>query len=191
MRNIEQELKLALTEREYKLVLAKADGAEPLSLVNYYFACDDLPRDIMVRIRHFADRYVLCFKQRLSHGDGVMVCDEHEIAVDDVFAQKAISDGIGYVSLNRMFDVDVFKSNLHCVGSAETLRTPFMLSEWHIELDKFSYLGRTDYELECELDDVDKLNKLKNYLNHTFGIVMRNSLPKNQRFFQALNDGQE
>ena len=187
MRNIEQELKLALTEREYGLIAAKADGVTPLVLVNYYFSCDDLPRDIMVRVRHFADRYVLCFKRRLSHGDGVMVCDEREIVVDQPFAQKAIADGISYVSLNRMFDVDIFDADLRCVGNAETLRTPFMLSEWHIELDKFTYLGHVDYELECELDDIDKLNKLKNYLNHTFGVVMRNSLPKNQRFFDALD----
>lgn len=41
MRNLEQELKLRLTEREYNLVAA-ATEAQPILLVNHYFAAEDM-----------------------------------------------------------------------------------------------------------------------------------------------------
>lgn len=189
MRNIEQELKLQLTAREYALVAARAaecGDARTVSITNHYFVGDDMSRDTMVRIRQIGDRYVLCYKRRLNNADEVMVCDERETNVDGPFTNMALQVGLPYRSLNSIFDTDVFTSWLKYVGKSETLRTCFMLDEWRVELDKCSYLGRTDYELECESDHVDSLEKLKNYLNHTFGIPTRGSLPKSQRFLDAL-----
>ena len=57
-----------------------------------------------------------------------------------------------------------------------------------MELDKNVYLGRCDYELECESDDVEALEKLKLFLFYNYGISPRYSRPKSQRFFEALNE---
>ena len=50
------------------------------------------------------------------------------------------------------------------------------------------YLGRCDYELECESDDVEALEKLKLFVFYNIGIPPRYSRQKNQRFFEALNE---
>jgi len=56
-----------------------------------------------------------------------------------------------------------------------------------LELDKNEYLGTTDYELECEDNDIESLNRLKNYLYYTFGISFKPSLPKSERFFEKYD----
>lgn len=185
MRNIEQELKLNLTEREYNLVVATTDQF-PRKMTNFYFQCEDMSCDTMLRIRQIGDNFVLCYKRRLSHDNGVMVCDEREIAVDKNFCDNALNNGLSFVSLNKMFDTNVFDATAYYVGSLETQRIAFELEGCSVELDKCSYLGNVDYELECECRHVDQLEKLKNYLNYTFGIVIRPSVAKNKRFLDAL-----
>ena len=185
MRNLEQELKLRLTEREYNLVAA-ATEAQPILHVNHYFAAEDMSPDTMVRLRQTGDRYVMCYKRRISHSDNVMVCDEREVEATPEFAQQVIKDGIGYRTLRQMFDVADFDTKLDYVGALQTYRTTFSLAGMTVELDKCEYLGAADYELECESTHVDELDVLKNYLNNTFGIVARASEPKNKRFFDRL-----
>ena len=50
MKNIEQELKMRLDEREYDILLQKSDE-RPVLQTNYYFASDEIASDVMVRIR--------------------------------------------------------------------------------------------------------------------------------------------
>lgn len=113
MRNIEQELKLQLTAREYALVAARAaecGDARTVSITNHYFVGDDMSHDTMVRIRQIGDRYVLCYKRRLNNADEVMVCDERETNVDGPFTNMALQVGLPYRSLNSIFDTDVSTS---------------------------------------------------------------------------------
>lgn len=187
MKNLEQELKLALTEREYELLAATTE-AKPMRMTNYYFVADGQTKDVMVRIRQIGDNYLLCFKRRLSCADDVMVCTERECVVDEAFTREALTNGLKAVSVNRIFDVDEFYENFDYVGNMCTERTCFTLQNRRIELDKCTYLGTVDYELECECDRADLLAELKNYLNHTFGIVLKKSEPKNARFLKRLHE---
>lgn len=50
MRNIEQEIKLKLSEREYGILLGYSD-VQPQLQTNYYFAWQNMPRNVMLRIR--------------------------------------------------------------------------------------------------------------------------------------------
>ncbi len=187
MRNLEQELKLRLTEREYNLV-AESTDIKPVLLVNYYFTAEDLSPDTMVRLRQIGDRYVMCYKRRISHCDNVMVCDEREVEATPSFAADVIRNGVGYRALRQMFDVDTFDTRLEYAGELRTYRTTFTWKNMTVELDRCEYLGITDYELECESSHVEDLDVLKNYLNHTYGIVIRSSEPKNKRFFDRLKE---
>ena len=181
MKNIEQELKLSLDEREYNIIFQQAK-VEPQLQTNYYFWYPSMDKQIMVRIRQKADVYVLCYKRRMSQIDGVTVCDEREIELAQEVAQKMLNNGIPAEKIKQLFDVNL--DDMHCLGSMKTYRAKFQLNEWTLELDKNIYFDRVDYELECEHKDVVSLNKLKNYLYYKFGVVIKPANPKVQRFME-------
>ena len=185
MKNLEQELKLMLTEREYGLLAERADG-QPQLQTNYYFRCGGIASDEMVRIRRKGEVYTLCYKRRLSQQDGVAVCDERECPISAERFGYILKRGVSADEMNKLLDVKV-NSPLTLAGSLDTYRSAFMLSNWRIELDKNVYLGVIDYELECENRDVSQLSALRNYLYYTFGITGEASLPKSERFFRALS----
>ncbi len=184
MKNVEQELKMELSERDYRILAQKTD-ALPVLQTNFYFAFDGMPSDMMVRVRRKAEDYLLCYKKRLSDRDGVTVCDEREHPLTAEHARYILQRGVTPDEMRKLLGVQTV-CPLQLVGQLDTLRTSFVLCGWHLELDKNSYLGRCDYELECENNDVTELDKLKNYLYYTFGIIFRPSRPKVQRFFEAL-----
>lgn len=184
MRNIEQELKLALTEWEYNTIL-RANNAEPKLQVNYYFAGKLLQSDEMVRVRKKEDKYILCYKKRVNGNSEIMVSDEREREIDAQTAQRYIEKGISNLELLELLSVHM-AYDLRCVGSLNTYRAKFKLREWTIELDKNEYLGKTDYELECESDRVESLERLKSYLGYAYGVVLRPSKAKSERFRDKL-----
>ena len=168
-----------LDEREYRIILEQAK-VEPQLQTNYYFGYPNLSKDTMVRIRQKAGVFVLCYKCRMSHTDGVLVSDEREIELAPDVAQKMLKNGIDSDKIKQLFGVQL--DDMHCIGSMDTYRAKFMLNEWTLELDKNVYFDCIDYELECEHNDVVQLNKLKNYLYYKFGIVIKPAVPKVQRF---------
>ena len=184
MKNIEQELKLVLDEREYRIIFEQTDVTPQLQR-NFYFGCPSMDREMMVRIRQKANAFELCYKRRLSQIDGVMVSDEREIDLTPQVAQRMLTSGIRQEELKQLFGLDL--DNVYCLGIMDTYRAKFKLNEWTLELDKNVYVDRVDYELECEDKDVSSLNKLKNYLYYKFGVVVRPAIPKVQRFMDALH----
>ena len=179
MKNIEQELKLYLDEREYLIIYERANVTPQLQ-TNYYFGYQTMDREIMVRIRQKEGGFVLCYKRRMSQIDGVMVCDEREKELTIEDAQRMLRYGIQSEELKQLFGVDL--EDMNCLGSMDTYRAKFQLNEWTLELDKNVYFDCVDYELECEDRDVVSLNKLKNYLYYKFGVVIKPASPKVQRF---------
>ena len=182
MRNIEQELKLLLDEREYLIIYEQAK-VEPQLQTNYYFGYPGMDKQIMVRIRQKSNRFILCYKRRMSQIDAVTVCDEREIDLSSEVAGNMLKNGISADILKQLFGVDL--EDMFCLGSMDTYRAKFQLNEWTLELDKNVYFDHVDYELECEDKDVVSLNKLKNYLYYKYGIVIKPASPKVQRFMDA------
>ncbi len=183
MNNIEQELKLALTAQEYD-VLSQLTSNLPQLQTNFYFRAEQRQDpNVMVRVRQKNNGFLLCYKSRISSCDGVIVCDERECELQSDVAQTFLTRGITAAELNGMLQTD-FDQNFVCVGHMDTYRTTFLWQNWRLELDKSLYLGACDYELECECESVQSLEQLKQYLNLTFGLKIRYSLPKMQRFFE-------
>lgn len=183
MRNLEQELKLQLDEREYGIIAALTDK-KPQLQINYYFSSRYITEDTMVRVREKQGVYLLCCKVRLKDDQAVTVCDERECEISAEFVQSMLKRGIMPSEINGMLGTD-FDEALAYAGKLETYRTAFDLEEWHLELDKNIYFDKCDYELECESTFVQQLYKLKNYLSYNYGIVIRESSPKSLRFFEA------
>lgn len=183
MKNIEQELKLLLTAREYDL-LSKLTTNLPQLQTNFYFRAEQRQDpNVMVRIRQKNDGFLLCYKSRISSRQGVMVCDERECQLQSDVAQTFLEKGLTAAQLNAMLQTN-FAQNFVYVGQMDTFRTTFLLEHWRLELDKSVYLGTCDYELECECQSEQSLEQLKQLLNANFGVEIRYSLPKMQRFFE-------
>ena len=183
MKNIEQELKMSLDEREYNILLG-VSGIKPQLQTNYYFGYKGMNKEMMVRLRVKGDEYRLCYKYLLSLRDGVAVCDERECEVSADLAKSLRERGMTQEEAKRFFGIDV-PYDLYLVGSMNTYRAKFKIQDWTLELDKCEYAGMVDYELECENLYVEQLEKLKNYLFYAYGIVFRQSKPKVQRFLLA------
>ncbi len=184
MKNLEQELKLSLTEREYNLLKNQAD-VDAIKQTNFYFSSPLKQNDVMIRIRQKQNVYIACFKQCLSYVNDVAVCDERETEVTESFARLAVARGITSTELKSLFNINFVDVNY--IGQMDTYRTKFVLNSLTIELDKNDYLGTTDYELECESAFVDALQNLKDYLFYTYGIVPKTSKPKVRRFMDRLS----
>ena len=183
MKSIEQELKMALNEREYNILLGVAKVTPQLQ-TNYYFRHRGMSADVMVRLRRKGDEYKLCYKRRLSDSSGVAVSDERECEITASFANSMRHRGIKRSEMQQLLGVEM-PNNLTLVGCMDTYRAKFKIQQWTVELDKSVYSGRVDYELECENLYVEQLEKLKNYLFYKYGIVFRQSKPKVQRFLEA------
>ena len=183
MKHIEQELKMALTEREYNILMAEGQ-VEPQLQTNYYFRYKEMPEGVMIRLRKKGNEFKLCYKLRLSDRNGVAVCDERECEVAADFASSMVRRGIKQAEVKQLLGVDL-QSDLTCIGSMDTYRAKFNVDGWTVELDKNVYANVVDYELECENLYVEQLEKLKNYLFYTYGIIFRQSKPKVQRFIEA------
>lgn len=182
MKNIEQELKLLLTQQEYD-ILSKLTTNLPQLQTNFYFQAEQRhDPNVMVRIRQKNDGFLLCYKSRISSYQGVTVCDERECQLQSNVAQTFLQRGITAAELNAMLQTD-FEQTFVFAGKMDTYRTTFLWQNWRLELDKSIYLGTCDYELECECQSVPSLEQLKQLLNSTFGLELRYSLPKMQRFF--------
>ena len=185
MKNIEQELKMALDEREYNILL-HVGQVEPQLQTNYYFFYEAMPKDRMIRLRKKGEQYLLCYKYQLSQMNGVAVSDERECEVSQDYAKSLCERGITQEEAKTLLGIDV-PSAPKLIGSLATYRAKFQIAEWTLELDKNEYAGIVDYELECENLHVEQLEKLKNYLFYAYGIIFRQSKPKIQRFLEAYH----
>ena len=183
--SIERELKMLLDKEEYETLLEDGN-VQPQLQVNYYFYCDDMPRDVMLRIRHKGGKYQFCYKKLLSRENGVNVCDERETYIDEELANNLLSSGLTPEHLKQFADVET-SLTYKCVGSLQTYRAKFLLNnKWLIELDKNEYLGTVDYELECECGSDELLGRLKDYLLYNYALFFKPSLSKSARFFNKL-----
>jgi len=182
MNNMERELKIALTEKEYNLLLNLSDKLPQLQ-TNYYFYFDGMPESVMLRLRKKADKYVFGYKKLLSSADGVNLCDERETEVGEAEAQAMIQNGVSAEQVKSLVNADTAERCL-CVGKLDTYRAKFVWESRTLELDKNEYLGVVDYEVECECDAERQLTLLKERLLSELGIAFKPSLSKSNRFFK-------
>lgn len=184
MNNIERELKTLLTEREHER-LFNLGGRDAQLQTNYYFYAEGMPADIMLRIRVRLGEYLFCYKRLLSSENGINVCDERETKLSKAYAEQLLYGSLTRSDLLKLVNVDL-PCEFKRAGSLNTYRSKFPLGKWTIELDKNEYLGRVDYELECECDSDESLQELKTVLASDYGIVFKPSLSKSARFFAEL-----
>lgn len=184
MKQIEQELKLELTEREFSILSKNAHrGAKPQT--NYYFCYNEMPIGEMVRLRQRDYTYELCLKRKLQQKDNIFVSTERNCELTADLATSFVKNGITKEQIKNMLGLTI-GGDLYCVGNILTERTVTRILGLEVELDKSFILDDVVFELECECNSVDKLAELKHFLVQQYGIVLKESQPKSKRFFDKL-----
>ncbi len=190
MKTLEQELKLELTSKQYNELVAKS-GTKGVEQVNYYFYRDGMDKDYMLRVRKKHDKYCLTLKVRCDYSKDIMRAEEYSAELSSALANALIDCGINDRQLRSLLGVDTkaigcANTTFRCCGTLTTLRTVWTTADGlNVELDKNYYLGTCDYELECESDNIAKLQQLKDTLQKQ-GITIQSSVAKSERFFERL-----
>ncbi|CUH91662.1 CYTH domain-containing protein [Herbinix luporum] len=147
---IEKELKILLTEDQYKLIKERFNWSEDISQINFYYGGNsDSIKDnrATVRIRGLSSGMMLQVKMPVSVEGAVHVKKEFEKECNIVPYKIDGSTLCKLCSVNDFPDV-------YLLGHLYTERLVSYYEDNNIIfLDKSVYLGKTDYELEIEFND--------------------------------------
>ncbi len=159
---IEMELKQLINITQFDQVLSEFNIEKTIIQKNYYY-CDNLgelkQKRVTVRVREIEDKFKLQIKVPVSEDGALHIKKEYEMDIDSAVD---FLDGKKLSSLVNDAMPDCQK-----IGSLTTER---YISRYdnttEICIDKSSYLGTTDYEIEIEFaNEPDKglLEKLKEF----------------------------
>lgn len=146
---IENEFKIMLTKEQYEAVYGLYSWDSEMDQVNSYYDDEKLTcsnAHVTVRVRSVGGRYLLQMKLPAEQsGNGAVSRIELEQELNGI--PETLSGGI----LKSLSGVDLPDVNL--LGTLTTFRSVKHFPGVEIDLDRSSYFGRTDYELEIEYTD--------------------------------------
>lgn len=184
----EIEFKNLLTESEYSKIRNDhfSDG-QPLHLTNYYIDNNELQlinNLLMLRIRVEDGKQLMTVKipderHVVYEYSGVTDIDLTEGAAID---ENSIPENIREQLKKRSIRMD----SLAIQGTLVTERFEKPLNLGLLVLDKSTYLGTTDYELEFEAPDISTGQAEFTQILNNYGIVRRDEIVKSARFYNAL-----
>jgi len=143
---LEKEVKIRLSEEEYKTVMDLFEWNNEFWQTNYYYAnVENIggDNDLTIRVRQLDGKYFLQIKKPVVYKGSLHIKKEVEKVVAEI--PKSISSK----ELYEFAGVEC--ADVELLGSLSTLR---MLCNWssdiEICLDKSEYFNKVDYELEIE-----------------------------------------
>ncbi len=163
---IENEFKVMLNEEQYKKVRAMFAWDKIISQTNYYYDNEDLElaeRHITCRVRKIGGE---CFLQmKLPNGAAYSRVELEQKLGGEVPASLSadILNGRAGVTAGKPLP------EARLLGSLTTERCVRRIG-CEIDLDKSSYLGKTDYELEIEFTDEEAARTLLRSIAEQAGI---------------------
>lgn len=178
MKSIEIEFKTLMTDNEYNKIIDLFDLRENIfSQENYYFDTDDfyIRKNCMeLRIRHRKNVWKITLK---SPHENCMY--EDSIIINETEANYYIKNGFNL----KPFGLDLFVT-LKVSNITERAVTPY--KEGNLFLDKSTFAGTTDYEIEYEADEpAHGIEVFREFLNEN-GINYKPSHHKVERAYIAL-----
>lgn len=204
---IESELKYALTADEYRKLLShlKALKSKPVAQINHYFDTPELllrQKRIGLRIRISGGSHAeLTLKfpkpQLKSHPAAFKSRYEFESTIPLPLARKALRGKFAITD----FEVEatsVLKEKIPppalkqiaYLGAMKNQRIKVRHRGFEFELDRFSYFGKTLYELEIETEDPQAADRVYRALCQQLEIAYHPSLTsKLSRFLDAWKAG--
>lgn len=179
---LETELKSMLDENQYNILKDMFPWNNVKEQINsYYIAPDNILKKhgITFRVRTIGNEHVIQIKKHLGKHDALQIAEETNIEVE--FVPEKFSE-------DEVYAFTGIKTTVSLIGGLTTLRHSYMFCDGvEICLDKSTYLGCTDYEIEIEYtkpipDELtEKLSKI--------GILFNSPTPgKFSRFITRLKN---
>ena len=184
---METELKLMLDRQGYEFWLQSATIRE-LRQVNHYFNLAEF-ENMMLRIREKEETYELTLKVSELEKAGVFVNREMNYRISQADFSEYVKNGISTKLLNQIYNINLPLHTADYLGSLTTYRSIVMWKDVKLELDKNEYFDVVDYEIECESDDLQTLEEIKEMLKSK--CVCSESRPKFERFYRRLQKGEK
>ncbi len=147
---IESEFKVMLTEEQHSAILAMYEWDVQIEQTNYYYDTSELSlteRHITCRVRKIGEEHFL----QLKLPTGV---DYSRVELEQALGAQ-LPDALGGDMLNALSGRNDMP-DVELLGSLTTHRSVKRLEGAEIDLDKSSYFGKTDSELEIEFTDEDR-----------------------------------
>lgn len=184
----EIEFKNLLTESEYgKIRNDHFSGGQPLHLTNYYIDNNELQlinNLLMLRIRVEGGKQLMTVK---IPDERHVVCEYSGVTDIDLTEEAAIDESsIPENIRGQLKQRNIRMDSLAIQGTLVTERFEKPLNLGLLVLDRSTYLGTTDFELEFEAPDVSTGQAEFTQILNNYGIVRRDEIVKSARFYNAL-----
>ena len=185
-KNLEIECKSMLTKADY-LSLLKNNKYQSYEQNNFYIDDEEFSLIKMksgLRIRFKNNEYELTLKvkrgvARLEINQMISAQQFDNFINKNIFPKGEVEDEI--ISLGIKIET------LKMFGSLSTTRTDIFYHDSLISIDKNTYLGKTDYEIECESNSMDLARKnLQQFLLENNIKFVENKINKIQRVINSL-----
>ena len=190
--NIEIEYKVLLTEEQFKILEVELPFPEhPIIQINHYFDTFNFllkSYHSSVRIREIDKQYTLTLKQPK---------DQHILETNDYLTEKEFISWLNgdpiakHHTSKRLAQLGIVERELTYFGSLQTERKEFSSQQISYCLDKSSYNGITDYELELEVPEVGIGETIFDTLLEKYTIQKTKPITKIERFFKTLTTDQQ
>ena len=157
---IEIEAKALVSQDEYRTLCHSFKNAERYTQTNYYIDSDDrilAKEGIALRIREKAGVYELTLKTPLSQG----LLEKTNLITMNDFAMLRDFGDFPNADLKRfllMLDLDVEKLKILTYMTTERIDIPYQGGL--LSLDRNTYNGITDYEIEFEYNNMEEAEKI-------------------------------
>ena len=142
---IETELKAMLTKEQYNLLESEFSYTDCVEQTNsYYTAPDNILKKhgITFRIRTIDGSHSLQIKKHRSKVSALQIAEETEFAINCIPEAFTEEEVLKYTGIS---------TTAHLIGELSTIRKTFLVTDGvEVCLDKSTYLGCTDYEIEIE-----------------------------------------
>lgn len=184
---IEIEAKALVSQDDYKKLAKAFPGSPRYTQTNHYIDSDDRilnKEGIALRIREKNGTYELTLKTPLSQGLLEKNCVISKEQFDD-FAAKGIFPKGDTSRFLTMLDIDI--KTLKILTSLTTDRIDVEYEGGLLSIDRNTYSGKTDYEIEFEYNNLGGAENILSTLLHKFGIKASFSkASKTRRAMDAL-----
>ncbi len=152
---IEIEFKYELTEKQYQSITDKFVWNEEVIINNYYYDNPEyilFENDITLRARQIDNIILLESKVK---AENLGTDPRRRVSKEDSERLDIIPQQLDQDTVYRM--TGIMAKNVICLGELITIRKIKRMHKIVLSLDKCTYFGKTDYELEIEVEDEKEL----------------------------------
>lgn len=190
--NLEIEYKTLLSLSEFDQLRKRFSHIKPVRQTNHYFDTTDLKlrgNKLSLRLRTFDDAAEMTLKIPQKVGNlehNISLTSEEGMAI---LAGRSLPQNCINIQsiLDILKDYAIDAADIQLLGSLTTIRREYQTPIGLMALDKNDYSGKTDYELELEVNDAETGEQNFNHFLKENNIEYRYARSKVVRFLESID----